>query len=441
MKPSRYNIFIDANGYAFIFNTLTRSLLLVDDKVRHHLESNQLERIDSSMEPLKKCGIIVDNDVDELLIFRLNHRSTQYATHLSSFLIFTTYACNLQCPYCYEGPADAEYRSQFMSPETTSEVIQFICSQTRQNKSEAVGVALYGGEPLMNVDCCETVLKKVSEWCTTNEIAFSASILSNGTLFNEGIYKRIGKYLSYIHITLDGSQKYHDEKRVKKDGSPTYVQILQNLKQFINTKAHISIRINIDEENKTSVHEVLNDLEEIGLKGRSRLHVYFSEIIPQQSCIAFSLNPESCNYQKRLTQDIPRIMEVAQELGWGNHLVDPDKEKSLSAGLSCEYMRYGTYSIDPEGNIHVCPALAGNNVYKTGNIHNGSVEWFPLHYTVLTWDPSLVAPCNTCELLPLCKGGCPLASLQERKTCTLSEHLYEQLISYLELRYSDRFRK
>jgi uncharacterized protein len=441
MKPSRYNIYIDANEYSFIYNTLTKSLLLVDDKVRHHLERNQLERINTSMDALKKCGIIVDKNVDELLVFRLNHKSAQYATHLSSFLVFTTYACNLKCPYCYEGPADAEYRSQFMSPETTSEVVKFICSQTAQNRSQAVGVALYGGEPLLNMDCCETVLKNVSEWCTTNKIAFSASIMSNGTLFNEKIYTRIGDYLSYIHITLDGSQKFHDKKRVKKDGSPTYVQILANLKQFINTKAHLSIRINIDEENRTSIGEVLNDLEEIGLKGRPRLYIYFSEIIPQQSCITFSLNPESSTYKKNLTQDLPRIMETATNLGWGNHItVDPDKDQPMSAGLSCGYVRHGTYSIDPEGDIYICPALAGNDVYRTGKIHN-EVEWFPLYYTVLTWDPSMITPCNMCELLPLCKGGCPVASLQEKKTCNSSEQLYEQLKTYVESQYSDKFRK
>ncbi|MBU7044856.1 MAG: SPASM domain-containing protein [Theionarchaea archaeon] len=440
MKPSRYNIFIDANEYAFIYNTLTKSLLLVDDKVKHHLERNQLERI-NTMDVLKKCGIIVDNDVDELLVFRLNHKSAQYTTHLSSFLIFTTYACNLKCPYCYEGPADAEYRSQFMSPETTSRVIKFICSQTAQNKSQAVGIALYGGEPLLNMGCCETVLKNVSEWCTSNKIAFSASIMSNGTLFNERVYTRIGDYLSYIHITLDGSQKFHDKKRVKKDGSPTYFQILQNLKQLMNTKAHLSIRINIDEVNKTSVGEVLHDLEEIGLKGRPRLHIYFSEVIPQHSCIAFSLEPESSSYKKNLTQDLSRIKEMALRLGWGNHLaVDPDKDQPMSAGLSCGYVRHGTYSIDPEGDIYICPALAGNDMYRIGKIRN-EVEWFPLYYTVQTWDPSMVTPCNTCELLPLCKGGCPVASLQGKKTCNSSEQLYEQLKAYVESQYSDKYRK
>lgn len=440
MKPSRYNIYVDAAcEQSFIYNAMANSILVVDNTLRQYLEKGHLEKIDSSVKnSLKKCGIIVGNTTDELKVFRLNYNTAKYNTNLSSFLIFTAYACNLCCPYCYEGPANAAYRSSFMSPETTSEVVQFICNQTVQDKSQAVGVALYGGEPLLNMECCETVLKEVSQWCNHNNVAFSATIMSNGTLFTEKVYARIGQYLSYVHITLDGPQQYHDKKRVKKDGSGTYSQILQNLKQLKNTKEHLSIRINIDEENRHAVGEVLTDLEKIGLKGRPRFHLYFSQIIPQNFCLTFSADPEFTEQHKKASQYFPAITQMAKEQGWGTHLGGLGEHQLVSAGLSCGYVKRGTYAIDPEGGIYICPALAGTPQYKAGKIQNGSAEWYPVYYDILTGDPSLTAPCNTCELLPLCRGGCPIAFYSMDKTqCNSKELLYERLKAYLEFQYPE----
>ncbi len=441
MKPSRYNIYVKAaSHHSFVYNTLTNSLLLVDSDLQQCLEKDQLEKIDPSvMDSLRKCGILVDSGTDELEIFRLNHNTAKYDTNRSSFLIFTTFACNLSCPYCYEGAADAECRSAFMSPETTADVVKFICSQTAHNKSRAVGVALYGGEPLLNRECCETVLKEVSHWCEDNSVSFYATLLTNGCLLTEEVYTSIGRYLSYIHITLDGPQHFHDRKRVKKDGSGTYSLILQNLNRLKDTKEHLSIRVNIDEENRHSIGEVLDDLEELGLKGRPHLHVYFSQIIPQNRCLTFS-SPESdeCNP----SDYFPDIMQMTRERGWGAHLTgDPTKNTSKSVVVACGYVTQGTYSIDPGGDVYLCPAVAGNPQYRTGTVGHGSCEWYPLYYDIITRDPSLTPPCHTCELLPLCGGGCPLASLaQDNKTeCSSARKLYGRLKAYLESRYPERF--
>jgi uncharacterized protein len=432
MRRSRYNIYFDAgNSLSFIYNTLANTLLLVDNSVRQYLEKNQLEKIDASVvTSLKKCGIIVDGD--ELHIYRLNHNITQYNADTSSFLVFTTYACNLCCPYCYEGPADAEYRSQFMRPETTSDVVHFICDQTRKNKSRAVTIALYGGEPLLNMECCETVLKKVSHFCENNRISFQTMIMSNGTLLTEKVYTVLKDYLSHIHITLDGSLLFHDKTRVQKNGSGTYEQILQNVSLLKNTKNHLSIRINVNEENKHSIHEVFNDLEEIGLKGRPHFYLYFSQIIPYTFCLAFS-HPESKEQMKKFSTCYSDLVDMAKEKGWESHVIVGTTEYH---GVSCRYVQHGTYSIGPLGDIYVCPAVAGDARYRIGKI-KGSVEWYPQYYAVMTRDPSLTVPCKTCEFLPLCKGGCPVASFaQEETQCNFTkEVLYERLKLYLESRY------
>ena len=452
MKVSRYNVFIEGKGdHSFVYNTMRGSILAVDRELREHLETNQLDIDPSFLDPLKKYGVIVEDDTDELKIHRLKHNKAKYNTARSSFLVFTTYACNLCCPYCYEGTVvNPEYRSVIMSPEMTSHVVEFIKNQTLKNRSYTAGIGLYGGEPLLNLDCCETILREVSEWCSSYHIQFYATITTNGTLLNEETYKRIGKYLSSVHITLDGPQKYHDKKRIKRDGSGTYADILNNLQLLKDTKEHLSIRISVDKENRHAMGDVLKDLEEIGLKGRPHFHIYFAQVVPQYACLTFPTDTDYSQLMKESLGYIPPLMKMALNQGWENHLAfDIGQEHSLIPAnvTSCDYVKHGMYAIDPLGDIYMCPASAGDTQYRIGTLQKGAVEWFPSYYSIITRDPSLIEPCTQCELLPACGGGCAVASYLKYKDysttfCNFNKDIiYERIEAYLTFKYPEKFEK
>lgn len=454
MKSSRYNIFVDAgDNKSFVYNPLKRAIISVDAELRAYLEENHVEKIDPALlHPLTKQGFIVNDDTDELKIQRLKHNLKKYSkSKASSYLVFTTYSCNLRCPYCYEGPVvDPAYKPAFMGPEMTSQVVEFIKTQTLLNRSQMVCIGLYGGEPLLNVDCCETLTRSIAEWCKSCGIRFYTTLTTNGTLLTEQCLQRIGKYLSSVHITVDGPQQFHDKKRIKEDCSGSYTQILDNLKLLKNSKEHLSIRINFDEESMPFMHEVLEDLEEIGLKGRPHFHIYFAQIIPQNACLTFPTHAGYRKWRKESISYFPLLMKMAIEKGWGNHLaVDIGEEHSLvpSNVASCDYVKDGMYSIDPFGDIYVCPASAGDITYRVGNLRNGTAEWNSSYYHILTRDPSLIAPCNNCEMLPMCGGGCSIASYfkyedYHKTFCNFTkEQIYERLKTHLKFKYPEKFRK
>ena len=453
MKSSQYNIYVQCDpDHYFVYNTLKRALLIVDPELKECLVANHIKEIDSSLlNPLKKVGIVVEDDIDETKLYRLNHNQAKYNTSHSSFLIFTTYSCNLQCPYCYEGPVvDLKYKSAFMNPEITSQVVEFIRDQTLVNRSEKLGIGLYGGEPLLNTDCCETVLKQISEWCRGVNIEFYSTITTNGTLLNERTYERIGKYLSSIHVTLDGPQRFHDKRRIKKDGSGTYSQILENLKLLKSTKEHLSIRVSFDEENRHSIDELLEDLEESGLKGRPHFHIYFAQIVPLNACLTFPEDPDYHQKMRESIQHTSSLVKMAQERGWENNLaVNIGQEHSLVPVnvLSCDYVKHGMYSIDPGGDIYMCPASAGDTQYRIGKIQNGAAVWNASYYNIVTRDPSRIDPCNRCEFLPACGGGCAVASYLKYRDyntvfCGFNKDLiFERIRAHLMLKYPEKFEK
>jgi uncharacterized protein len=449
MKSSQYNVFIEgSDDHFFVYNTLRGSVVSVDRELKERLETSLGDMDPSVVELLQRHGIVVEDSHDELVQHRLRHNLKKYNTSSSSFLVFTTYSCNLQCPYCYEGAVvNPDYRKTFMNPETTSRVVEFIKNQTLLNRSYTVGIGLYGGEPLLNLGCCETVLDEISAWCKKTGITFYATITTNGTLLTKPVYQRIGKNLSSIHITLDGAQYFHDQKRVRKDGSGSYAEILNNITFLTHTKEHLSIRISVDEENKDSMEEVLDDLEAIGVKGRPHCNIYFAQIIPQDACLTFPTDPEYREMMRESLGYIPPLMKMAVEKGWGPHLaIEIGQEHSLIPMnvTSCDYVKHGSYAVDPGGDIYMCPASAGDTRYCIGTLKSDGVQWNSSYYHILTRDPTLLSPCKECELLPACGGGCVIASYLKHKDydtafCNFTRDLIQERIrAHLKFKYPEK---
>jgi uncharacterized protein len=281
MKSSNYNIFVPLRKEKYVlYNTLTDALLIVDQEMKDSLQnfSEGKDMVDSKMlESLKKSGIIVNDDIDEKLVFKTLHESSKYHSMLMSFTILTTYACNLSCPYCYEGKG--EKLNKTMDETITKSVIKFIKKRVVEDNRKIFSVGLYGGEPLLNANGGFTILDALDTWVKDEGIGFKVSINSNGTLFTDEIINKWSQYpVSYTQITLDGPKKLHDKKRVHKTGEGTYEIIIRTLEKLADVGANPVIRINVDQENFGHIEELLDDLKSRGLH---KLPTYFGMVLPQ----------------------------------------------------------------------------------------------------------------------------------------------------------------
>ncbi|MBM4295767.1 MAG: radical SAM protein, partial [Deltaproteobacteria bacterium] len=150
------------------------------------------------------CGAVEPGDV---LRYR-DRRAKDLPSHLLQFsadkkpvvVWNVTQACNLKCIHCYAkatyGPAKNEL--------TQEEGLALL----KDLKDFGVPVVLFsGGEPLMRPDLMELV-----EWTVNN--GMRAVISTNGTLITPEVARRLKDFgLSYVGISLDGTQKTHDKFR------------------------------------------------------------------------------------------------------------------------------------------------------------------------------------------------------------------------------------
>ena len=151
----------------------------------------------------------------------------------ASFIV--TEKCNLACKYCFEcferklGPD--------MSEETAAKCIDFLFDQVGRSKGKkAVNITLFGGEPLLRPELCDFIVNYGVKKREETGIQFTAGVITNGTIMNDGIELLIRRWRSKINfsiqVSLDGCREAQDLYRVKRDGSSSFDEVAKNIPIF-----------------------------------------------------------------------------------------------------------------------------------------------------------------------------------------------------------------
>lgn len=130
--------------------------------------------------------------------------------------------CNLKCLHCYQEnhkPVQLSYENLVIIYNQFKELL------TKLNMKGHINIT--GGEPL-----CNPYLFNILDLIKKDEKMISFSILTNGTLINEDIARKIKSYNPYyVQVSLEGGKKMNDYIR----GAGTYEKIgrgIDNLKKY-----------------------------------------------------------------------------------------------------------------------------------------------------------------------------------------------------------------
>jgi uncharacterized protein len=449
LKSSRYNIYFEVKGepkYA-LFNTLSRSIVAVDQDLKDVLEKGDVNALELPIkESLRSLGVLISSDLDERNVFEFRHCTAKYRSEEACFVIFPTYGCNLRCPYCYEG---TEKLSVSMDDTTVENTVNFIKRAAIENRSRAIILGLYGGEPLLYPDVCCSVAAPLSEWAAQNNMVYYGTLTTNGTLLNEKT-AHVLQYVASVHITVDGTEDMHNKVRVYANGKGSYKEVMRAVEFMKDKPHHLTIRIHVNMKNGTYKGlELLDELEQMGLKGRPNLHIYFKQLEPPDVCLRAALDEDYLQRKERELNEFPLLWKKAQEKGWGPHMsVGAGEEHGILTFniVSCDHLKKAHYVVDPFGDVYLCPMSAGMKHHSIGTLQKGGVlDYSPVYYTLLTRDPLQLKGCNTCAYLPICSAGCPISIFEEKHSymtpyCGSLKRLKEAAIkSHLRNTYPDKF--
>lgn len=355
------------------------------------------------LEYFKRLGMIVDFDEQEALESMGKCACSKPGS--ISLTIAPTMACNFDCPYCYEDnrPGKMEYFVQ-------NEVISFVEKLIRYFSPETVRITWYGGEPLMASDVVESLSMRLIDLAESNNIFYLASMVSNGYLLTEENVALMERCrISQLQTTLDGLGNDHDVTRHLAGGGKTFERIVSNLRDR-RLPFEVRIRHNVHSANYDQIEPLKHFVEELAEKSGNRIS-YYSGIV----------------HESAVAVDRGRMTRVVEEK---ERLCRLDLSRNIEeyfgrSGLYCGSQILSHIGIDEAGRLYKCwedmdkPALSYGNVWtwdvKRPIVSAENADNLTMYLN--TAGPVPDEECRDCIWLPVCRGGCPRARLNKKRSC------------------------
>jgi uncharacterized protein len=448
MQPSIFNLRVPlpARGDVFLMNTLTDAQLVVSSDVAELLDrSASLESTDGldqeareAFELLSDNGFLVpsrDADWKALDRYFTTVKSDTSELHIT---VLTTLQCNFACDYCFQGDhGDYNKFAQKMTLEMSARVADWIERELDRVRPERLVITFFGGEPLLNLPVLYDLADRL--WAATQQrgVRMMTSIITNGLLLTTDIVDRlVPRGLKGVKITLDGDRDTHNRMRPLRGGQGTFDRIVENIRQ-VAAKVPISIGGNFDETSADSYPALLKYLREQDFADKL-VKVNFKPVIRTQAPAPKGILPlipvngdgkplggtcmtsagagslgtacDSCNF---LDEQLTFLRDETKRHGFPT----PDGVHNGPCHVHIEH----AHTIGPDGSLYACPGFTGELAQSTGHIDDRrdplrarSREQFD------RLDPW--KECGDCAFIPVCAGGCLVASHTElgdmnRPTC------------------------
>lgn len=213
MKPSRYNIIIEDNNNIIVINTLTNAVTRVNNNVKRYLESELTITDGVEAEAIKllaENGFIVPDQLDEYeKVLEIERQVINGDSDSANFVIAPTMACNFRCKYCFE---NCVVNKETATHEELVDIITFIENNIKSNKLKKIHISWFGGEPLLQINAISFISNSIIEYCNSNNVEYTASIITNGYLLTEDVAKVLNKCMvGMAQISLDGTEDIYED--------------------------------------------------------------------------------------------------------------------------------------------------------------------------------------------------------------------------------------
>lgn len=415
MKISKFNTEFELENGLLIYNSITSDVLFLNkDYSRSYFDLKDTGSCDKEdlIKGLTGAKMLVDRDLDETGNIKFSDTQVRCSPDMLGVTIAPTMECNFACPYCFE----EGFRMNRMNKETEKSLVEFIKDNLPSDNK--LQVCWYGGEPMMNLKSIQRITEMLFKIPEVEE-NYYADIVTNGYFLNKknALLLRDMQVKS-AQITLDGPPDIHDQRRVPKNGSPTFNTILNNI-QECHEIININIRVNVDRTNIDRVPEILDILDGADLKNKVGFYIAAVDDIMDEV-----KNPV-CFSDKEFS--IEEIKLYENSLSNGFNLINiPGNMIGICGAVSLK-----SFVIDPLGDIYKCWDEIGRKEFCVGNVSTGLV-FNKVLTRFLNYRPFDEEKCQTCSVLPACMGGCPKVKIATGiSRCSAVKHNAKEMIQLM----------
>ncbi len=399
MKPSYFNIFVEDypdKGKNLIFNTRTQAILEAEKDLALILKKNKGKKINLNERdyyPLIDEGFCIRDNEDEEKIMEKWARDMSLKRDILTVTILVTSRCNFDCPYCFE---KGKLEDEDLTIERAELVCKWIIKKAETGNFKNVFVSFYGGEPLLKKDIITFCSKRLYEELKRINVNFDFGIVTNGYLIDlESTLNWKNYGFTHYRITIDGSKKWHNKKRVLKNGKGTFDKIIENIKNNTDD-VDVYLNSNYDRNTYRGVFELVDYLLESGLKHKIG-SIEAAPLIDNNN-FKCSIEEKTIDFENENDRNImKKIANYIKDRGF----------KTFKEGVNvmlCPFkVKDSNLTIAPNGDIYKCPVTLGMKKFCVGHISSMDLNDFNVKmFSNKNW-----RSCFPCVYLPVCFGGCP----------------------------------
>ncbi|MDE6097507.1 MAG: radical SAM protein [Muribaculaceae bacterium] len=381
MKASKFNHHLKDGNSIIFFNTLTESSFRVSEKTAVSIDKIlknpdlQDNRFSLFISDMKSQGFIIDDDCDEYALLKCKYHNLQ-KKDTYTFMLLPTYQCNLRCWYCIQKHADS-----WLSDQSIERIKTRVKKQVARDGIRNITLMWFGGEPLLAFDKVVELTKWTKELADLNNMSFSCSVTTNGTLLNEQRIEQLRQAgVNHYQITIDGDRSTHNSIKVLGKQS-AYDTTLHNI-GLLSQHTTCSLRFNYTKENMHP-ESIINDLDRVLPKSRHNIRFTIHKVWQEDDDAV----PENI---------VTDLMEKAYRINLLPVLAEPGLCYTDYKYFDCFFANGTVGKCD-----NIDPSELTSFIDSEGNVKFGNEE---ASFTpVMDSDAS---ECKECCYLPICWGPC-----------------------------------
>jgi len=433
LRPSAFTVAARLAGRdrVFLMNTLSDAQAIASADILELLDRLRCGELDSESLPsdqqaavaeLAEHGFLTPGPEADWATLEAHFAALRDSRNELRLTVLTTVQCNCACSYCFQrAQVDNGRPTTHMSLETAAMVVGWIERQLDEVRPERLILTFFGGEPLLNLPVLYYLAERAWRAASARGVEQVVNIITNGLLLNRELVDRLAPYgLNGVKVTLDGDRETHDRLRPLRGGQPTFDRIVENVRRVADRCA-ISIGGNFDASSAGRYPALLDYLSRQDFAPRLA-RITFKPIVGQGAATAGAGNGQ-------MPGDRPGGCMTFAGAGAGGPatcaLLDKQmamlREETKKRGFQtadglhmgpCELHQRHAHTIGPDGSLYACGGFAGDPRLSTGHI-DGRCD--PLREATARRFEEL-APwrrCGDCPFIPVCGGGCAVASQTE----------------------------
>lgn len=344
---------------------------------------------------------------------------------IKSIDLFVTEQCNMECSYCFHTKRD-----EVLTIEQGRKILE----RMKQISPAALQITFFGGEPLLYPETVLELAKYSRElWPDKdNKHNSTFSVSTNGTYFDEEMFKQYKKLGFSMQVSCDG-----DEITTMEYRKGDWKLVTENIKKMLVIFPDLSVRLTYTAKTAGRLSINVQFLhQELGVKRITHHAVMEDDWTPEAvEKYVYQLN-QLYHYRRYcLRQGIPlEIAFIDKPLKTINDEVPPESNY-CEAGKS--YL-----AVLASGDVYPCHRAASAKVFKLGNIFEerpfirGMFLSLNKEYTGCWKNCFAAVTCHSCVITHYKVNGDlaqPIA-----KYCQLCKAEYNQALKFLPVELSDR---